>query len=209
MASLPSASFAARGGQGRVSSAGLSTEPVGQRHPHSYLSHAFCAHTLTDTHSALCSPTATTTSTSSGPFITPVAPLGRANGMAGLLVLERDVTRRVEQRAEDGSLIDSGVGCVELGGGVALWSLAHVAVSLLFFHPSAPPHPPFSYFPPSYLLCVSVSLVSTAFMSLPTTPVLLRDARPLGLWLDLRPSVCIVTVLKSACVHHSFYLHFA
>lgn len=37
--------------------------------------------------------------------------------MAGLLVLERDVMRRVEQRAEDGSLIDSGVGCVESGYG--------------------------------------------------------------------------------------------
>lgn len=67
-------------------------------------------------HNALHSPTAIT-STSSGPFITQVAQLGRANGMAGLLVLERDVMRRVEQRAEDGSLIDSGVGCVESRGG--------------------------------------------------------------------------------------------
>lgn len=130
VASLSPASFTARGGLGGVCSTGLSTEPVGQRHPHFYLSHTFW-HTCT---LALCNPTTTTSPfTSSGPFITPGAPLGRTNGMAELLVLERDVMRRVEQRAEEGSLI-------ELGWVVWSWrvegrkdsSLAHVAVSLLF-----------------------------------------------------------------------------
>lgn len=48
------------------------------------------------------------TSASSGPVTTPPAALCRANGMAELLVLERDVVSRVEQRAKDGSLIDLG-----------------------------------------------------------------------------------------------------
>lgn len=79
--------------------------------------HTLFAHILANAHmhSALCTPS-TTTSTSSGPFITPVAPLCRANGMAGLLILERDVVRRVEQRAKDGSLIDLGWVVLSWGG---------------------------------------------------------------------------------------------
>lgn len=90
--------------QGHAGVAALPCETVGERSPHSYLSHA---HTHTHIHGALC-PLSTTTSTSSGSFKTSTAPLGRANGMAGLLVFERHVVWRVEHRGEQGSLIDVG-----------------------------------------------------------------------------------------------------
>lgn len=64
-----------------------------------------------------------------------------------------------------------------MGGGGLPCDHWPMLLFLSFFHPSALPHPPFSYFPSSYLLCVLVYLVSTAFMA---SPVLLRDAKPLG-----------------------------
>lgn len=166
MASLSSTSSAVGGGQRGAGSTGLSTKPVGQRHPHSYLSHTFCSHTLhTHTmHSVPLTPTATT-STSSGPDRTPAAPLGRANGLARLLVLQRDVRRRVEQRVEDGFLIDSGEGGVESGGGGLPCDHWPMLPFLSVFHHTAQPHPPFSYFSSSYLLCVSVHLVPSVFLS--------------------------------------------
>lgn len=118
----------------------------------------FLAHMLANRYvrAALCAPVATT-STSSGPFITPVAPLGRANETAGLLVLEKDDMRRVEQRAEDGSLIDLGwavwsrgvEGCLVITG-------ACCCSTSPSFHSPALPHPPFSNF--SSLICFRASL---------------------------------------------------
>lgn len=151
MAPLPSATG---GGQGGTGSTGLSTRPVGQRHPCSYLSRTFCTRKHT---SALCR------ATTSGPFRIVVAPLSSANGMAGLLVLQRGVMWRAEQRAEDGSLIDCGVGGLELGG----WLPDHwpMLPFLSVSHPTAQPHPPLLYFSSFFLLCLSFYLVSTVFLS--------------------------------------------
>lgn len=142
--------------------------------------HIHTCHTLfalvranTHMHSALCTPSSSTTSTSSGPFITRVAPLYRANGMAGLLVLERDVVRRVEQRAKDGSLIDLGRVVLSRGWGCGVgachWPMLPFLSSC---HPSAPPHLHFSCFSFSYLLSVSVYPSSTVFPFLQPSPLL-------------------------------------
>lgn len=84
---------------------GLSAEPMGHI---LHICHTHSAQILVHRYThAQCNPTITT-SISSGPFIMLVAALAKANGMAGLLVLKRGVVRRVEQKAEDGFLIELG-----------------------------------------------------------------------------------------------------
>lgn len=58
----------------------------------------------------------------------------------------------MEQRAEDGFLIDSGEGGVESGGGGLPCDHWSMLLFLSVFHRTAQPHPPFSYFSSSYLL---------------------------------------------------------
>lgn len=148
-------------GKGHVGATGLSAEPMGHI---LHICHTHSAQILVHRYThAQCNPTVTT-SISSGPFIMLVAALAKANGMAGLLVLKRGVVRRVEQKAEDGFLI-------ELGW--VLWSQREevegclVVTGPFTFHPSTPERPPFSYFllllstlclTLSFAHCISVSL---------------------------------------------------
>lgn len=147
------------GGKGHVGATGLSAESMGHK---LHICHSHSAQILVHRYThAQCNPTVTT-SISSGPFIMLVAALAKANGMA--VGFKEGVMRRVEQKAEDGFLI-------ELGW--VLWSQREevegclVVAGPFTFHPSTPAHPPFSYF---YLLlstlcltlsfthCISVSL---------------------------------------------------
>lgn len=90
-----------------------------------------------------------------GSAITLAAPLGRANGVS-----ERDVMSGVEQRAEDGSLIDLGW----KSGGIACY---HFHMWLLFLSSDCitPANPRVSHLFSSYLLSVSLHPVSTVFLS--------------------------------------------
>lgn len=133
-----------------------------------HLTRTFCTHT---SQCAWYPPLLPSPPTSSGRFRTPVAPLGRANGMAGLLALQRGCHK--DGGAESQGWLFNRFWSERRGWQVALWSLAHVAVS--FHFSSKCPATSFPPFPSPDLLCLSLSCVhcmsvSPAFYLNPPPP---------------------------------------
>lgn len=166
-----------------------------QRHPHSYLSHTHKTHMY-------------------GAALLLPPPLGLSKvqqlRLAGLMGWRgcwfyRDVTKRVEQRAEDWLLIDSGVGGMSQGVEGCLVITGPCCSFSAFFIPLPSHILLFLYFASSYLLCDHCSPVSP-FHWLTYSSCYWRIAA-LRVSIKLSPSVCTSSALKNLCVHHEFFLH--